>query len=279
MGLIDVILNFACVLLWLNWSSVHLASRRPSPVSLAATLKKADPRRAERWGSLFVLAAVLSIRSLFYWNVGSASNWTPSLELGVISLPFRSDYLWRMVLFSFLSFGLLLGGLYSWLLLISVINRKVTNDDPFQKLVRVHLGWVEHWPTAVKLFLPMIVTAVLWGFGSPALVQMGIVPTPTSSTHVWQQALVLGAASFLVWRLLVLFLCILYMLNSYVYLGKSHLWQYVDTTGANLLAPLRQLPMRIGKLDLAPILAIVVVLLVTHWAARGLPAVFQRLPF
>ena len=280
MGLIDVILNLACVLLWLNWSSVHLVSaRRPSPVSLAATLRKAEPRWGGRWGSLLGLFGVLSARSLFYWKVGSASNWTPNLELGVVSLPFRSDYLTRMILFSFLSFMLVLGCLYAWLLLISIINRKVPNDEPLQKLVRLHLGWIEHWPPAVKVLLPLLIAALAWGLGSPALVRMGIVPPPSSPTHTWQQALVLGVTSFLTWKSLVLLLCVLYMINSYVYLGKSRFWQYVNTTGSNLLRPLRRLPVRIGKLDFSPLLAMGLVLVVAHWAGYFLPRIFQRLPF
>src|SRR5689334_10871680 len=104
MGVIDFILNLACLLLWLSWRSFPIAQLEKSPpVTLASTLKKAEPRRARRWVPLASLAAVLFIRSLFYWNVGSALNWTPVLELGVISLPFRSDYLGRIFLYSLLS--------------------------------------------------------------------------------------------------------------------------------------------------------------------------------
>jgi uncharacterized protein YggT (Ycf19 family) len=280
MGLIDAILNLACVLLWLNWSSVHLAaSRRPSPVSLAATLRKAEPRGGGRWGSLAAVFAVLLFRSIFYWNVGSASKWTPTLELGVMSLPFRSDFPGRMLLFSVLSFALVLGGLYAWMLLISVINRRVPNDDPFQRLVRIQLGRLDHWPPAVKLALPAAVTALAWGLGAPALARMGIVPHPESTGHVWQQALVLGITSILVWKLLVLSVCVLYIVTNHVYLGKSPFWHFVNTTGANLLAPMRKWPLRVGKLDLSPILALGVVLLAAHWADAGLPCLFQRLPF
>lgn len=279
MGLIDAILNLACLLLWLNWSAVHLgARRRPSPVSLAATLRKAEPRGGGRWGSLVAVFGVLLFRSMFYWNVGSASNWTPSLELGVMSLPFRSDYPGRMLLFSVLSFALVLGGLYAWLLLISVINRRVPNDHPFQRLVRDQLGWVEHWHPALRLALPVIVTMLVWGFGSPALVGMGIVPQPESTGHVWQQAAVLGISSLSVWKLPLLAICLLYMVHSHVYLGKSHFWGYINLTGANLLAPLRRWPMRIGKVDLAPLLAMIIVLLVAHWANAALPCLFERLP-
>ena len=125
MGIIDLILNLVCLLLWLNWRSLHIATpEKAPPVSLAATLKKADPRRGSRWASLAFLVALLGARGVFYWNVGTAINWTPSLRLGMVSLPFRSDYFWRIQLFSALSFGLVLAVLYAWILLVSVINRR-----------------------------------------------------------------------------------------------------------------------------------------------------------
>jgi uncharacterized protein YggT (Ycf19 family) len=280
MGLIDLILNVACALLWFNWRSLRFASlEKPPPVSLAATLKKAGPRRQAGWIPIISLVALVGTRGLFYWNVGSALNWTPSLELGVISLPFRSDYLGRMLLYSWLSFGLVLAGLYDWLLLISIVNRKVSNDEPAQKLVRWHLRWVERWPVWLKFMLPMILTTLLWGLANPGLVQLGMVPAPLSRSHLWQQALLLGLNSFLIWKLLIVAICVLYLVNSYVYLGNSYFWTYLNIMGSNLLRPLRRLPVCIGKVDLAPVLAIVLVLSLAYWAARWLPAVFQRLPF
>src|SRR5262245_12920488 len=101
MGLLDSTLNLACLLLLLNWRAHRIAPlEKPSPVSLAATLKKAEPRRNGGWLSLVVLVTILILRSFFYWNVGTALNWTPSLHLVVLQLPFRSDYLSRMFLFS-----------------------------------------------------------------------------------------------------------------------------------------------------------------------------------
>jgi uncharacterized protein YggT (Ycf19 family) len=279
MRLIDWILNLACLLLWFNWRSVRFAAlEKSSPVSLAATLKKAGPRRGAPWAALVSLLAILGVRSLFYWNVGSALNWTPTVELGVISLPFRSDYLGRMLLYSGLSFGIFLAVVYAWLLLISSINRKVPNDEPAQKLVRWHLGWLERWPVWLKLVLPMLFTTFLWGLANPGLVQMGIVPAPVSRGHLWQQALLLGINSFLSWKLLVIGICALYLINSYVYLGNSYLWTYLNLTGANLLSPFRRLPLCVGKVDFSPVLAIGLVLLVTHEASRFLPRIFQRLP-
>src|SRR6185436_15778701 len=123
MDAIDWILNLACVLLWLNWRSIRFASVPQSiGVSLVGTLRRAEPVRVPRWSSLAALIALLLVRCVFYSQIGSAVNWTPSLQLGVVTLPFRSDYWPQMLLFSFFGFGLWLCGLYSWLLLVSVVN-------------------------------------------------------------------------------------------------------------------------------------------------------------
>jgi uncharacterized protein YggT (Ycf19 family) len=73
-------------------------------------------------------------------------------------------------------------------------------------------------------------------------------------------------------------ICVLYLVNSYVYLGNSYFWTFINLTGSNLLRPFRALPLRVGKVDLAPLLLIVLVLALSHWAALWLPAIFQRLP-
>src|ERR1019366_4714681 len=112
---------------------------------------------------------------------------------------------------SWLSFALVLAGLYGWVLLISIVNRKVPNDEPAQKLVRWHLRWVERWPVWLKFMIPMILTTLLWGLANPGLVELGIVPAPLSRSHLWQQALLLGLNSFLIWKLLIVAVCVLYL--------------------------------------------------------------------
>jgi uncharacterized protein YggT (Ycf19 family) len=282
MDIFNLLLNIAGLLLWLNWRSLHLAPapERAPAISLVSTLRKAEqPGRAARWASLAGLVLLLVTRSVLYWHIGSAVNWTPRLELGAINLHFRSDYFLRMLSFSFLSFAVILGGFYAWLLLVSFLNRRVSGDDPFQRLVRLHLGTVERWPSTLKLLLPMILVALLWGLASPVLVELGVAPNPSSAWHRWQQALLLGITSLLLWKFLLLGLCSLYLINCYVYLGRSSFWSFVQTTGSNLLWPLRRFPICVGKLDLSPLVAIALVLLLANWVADWLPRVYQQLPF
>ena len=139
-NLVDFILNLVAVLLWLNWRAVRLtAATQPSVLSLASALKRAEPRRPNRWLYFGALILLLVLRSLFYWQVGSSISWTPAVHLGAISLHFRSDYFGRMLLFSAFSFALALGIFYLWLLLLVMVNRNVPNADPVQRIVRLHL--------------------------------------------------------------------------------------------------------------------------------------------
>jgi hypothetical protein len=82
------------------------------------------------------------------------------------------------------------------------------------------------------------------------------------------------------------------------------IWEYLQTTGRNLIAPLQVLPLRAGKVDLTPIVGMALVsalamLLASGWNVGGswwlpksiregipelvrvgvLPWLFQRLPF
>jgi uncharacterized protein YggT (Ycf19 family) len=67
-----------------------------------------------------------------------------------------------------------------------------------------------------------------------------------------------------------------------VYLGAHPIWNFVNTVGRWLLQPLRPLPLRLGRMDFAPVLGIALVfalsLLLEH-KRFGLPALYQRLPF
>src|SRR5687768_6248653 len=99
MWLINLILNFVCLLLWFKWREKGRETFVPG-ISLVTTLKKAT-RRYPPILFFLILLAVLTLRPIVYWQLGSALNWTPQISLGVISLPFRSDYFGRIFLFSF----------------------------------------------------------------------------------------------------------------------------------------------------------------------------------
>jgi len=281
MGLIDFILNLAGVLLWLNWRSVRFDPLvKTTPATLVGTLRRAEPHRLKRWHLLTALGALLLLRALLYWQIGSAVDWTPSLYLGGIdiAIPFRSDNWWRMLLFSGLSFALTLAVCYLWLLLLSLVNRRAAETDPVQKLVRLHLGRVDRWPWPVKSLLPLLVSLSLWCLLSLFLARLGIIPPARSQTHRLEQALVIGLGSYLSWKYLIGGLLALHLVGSYVYLGNQPLWSFIALTGRNLLTPLRWVPLRLGKVDFAPVVGIALVFFSAELAMRGLTALYQRLP-
>ncbi len=287
MALIDFILNIACLLLWLNWVSIRFDPlARTSAASLVGTLKKTDESGSRQWKYLGSLLALLLVRALAYWQMGTAVNWTPALDLGVVDLPFRSDYPARMFLFSLLSFGSALAVFYLWMLLLSVVNRRVPDTDPLQKLVRLHCKWVERWPQWMKAILPLVLGGLFWLALHPLLARLTIVPENKSATQLFEQAAVIGLGTYLAVKYLIVGILLLHLLHSYVFLGHHAAWNFVDATARNLLAPLRWLPLRIGKVDFLPLAGIALVFFAAElianppaWPPELRPWYYQLLPF
>lgn len=269
MALIDFILNLAGLLLWLNWRSVRfdpLGKRRPA--TLIGTLRRAEPERLRRWHLLAALAGVLLIRAGIYWQIGSATKpvWSGSLDLGVVVPAFASNSFERMLLFSCLSFSLVLGVFYLCLLLFSIL----AGPEPFHRLVRMPLGGVDRWPRWVKLLLPLVVTAAFWWLASWPMASLQVVPAPVSPAHRVEESLVIALGSYLVWKYLIGALLTLHLLNSYIYFGKHPFWAYVNAEAQTLLSPLRRVPLRLDKVDFAPVVGIILVFLFAHFAQNGI---------
>src|ERR1043166_1017808 len=156
MALVDFILNLVGLLLWVTWRSGKFDPvTRPTPVTLAGTLKRAGPNISSRWLYLLALIGLLFFRAVLYWQVGPVVNWTPKLELGAIAVSLRSDFFSRALVFSALSFVLALLVFYLWLLLFSLINGRGAESEPWQKVVRLHLGPIGRWAWPLKLLLPL----------------------------------------------------------------------------------------------------------------------------
>jgi uncharacterized protein YggT (Ycf19 family) len=226
---------------------------------------------------LAIFLALIPGRSLIYWHLGTGVNWTASQSLAVVSLPFRSDYFDRMLLFSCLSLGILLGVFYSSLLVISVANRKLPDSDPYQRLVRSYVKWVDRWPATIRLLLPGLIGAAGWVVLYPLLEKQGIVPAASSPWIIWKQAGVLGLVAFLSWKYVLITVLFLHLLNSYLYLGSNPFWMFINATARNLMHPFRWLPIRLGKFDFVPILLIVLIVFASESAADRLPLIFQRI--
>jgi uncharacterized protein YggT (Ycf19 family) len=279
MALIDFILNLAGLLLWLNWRSVRfdpLGHR--TPATLIGTLRRAEPRRLRRWHLLAALGGLLLLRAVLYWQIGAGVGWAAgTLNLVVTEPSFRSDSFGRILLFSFFSFGLTLGVFYLWLLLLSILAGP--EPLPFHRLVRMPLGAIDRWPQGMKLLLPLLVTAVLWWLASWLLAWLNIIPPLVSPAHRIEESLVIGLGSYLTWKYLIGALLVLHLLNSYIYFGKHPIWPYVNAEARTLLSLLRGIPLRAGKVDFAPLVAMVLVFLASEFAERGLRSLYGKLPF
>ena len=276
MGLINFILNLAALLLWLGWRDMVSDSLLKAATPLARTLRRAGPAGMIRWKYLGGLAGLLLVRALFFYWIGPAVNWSPHLDLGVIVLPFRCELFSRMLLFSALSFGHTLAVFYLSLLVLSLVNRRVTDIEPLQKFVRDHLGRIERLSFLWKLMLPPVAATALWLGLSPLLTHWGIIPSASSLGAMVRQGLLIGVGLCLVWKHVIAGVLLLHFLNNHVYFGRNPLWNYVNLTARRLLAPLGRLPLRIGRMDFTPVAGIVLVYLLAellrHWLPKIYPA-------
>lgn len=277
MSLIDFILNVAGLLLWLNWRSARIALRRPKAVvSITNTVQRADPSVGSGWGSFGALLLLLVLRALFYHTLGPKLQWVPYMDFLALNLPWRSDDLARMLIFSGLSFGLMLFAFYSWLLLLSAVNRSLTETMPVHRWVRYHLGPLERLPAVLKVVLPVLVVLLVWPLAYKGLVALRIAPDINDQAQLWQGSGVLALASLFLWRWLIIGLLAAHLLNTYLYLGEHPFWKYASATASNLLYPFRFL--RAGKLDLAPVLALIAIISASQYLPEQLNYLYKRLP-
>lgn len=229
------------------------------------TLKKAEPPRFKGWQFLATLVLVLGLRALAYWQLGSPVDWTPKLNLGFVVLAFRCEALVSVVLYSLLSYLRFQFIFYFWALVLTSANRAAIDPDPITRLLRLHLGRVSRWPGAAQWLLPCLLGAALWVVLYSPLVHCGVLARVNSFGHLAGQALLVGAALAFSLKWLLPIILLLYTVNSYVYLGSNPLWEFVSATSTNLLGPFHRLPLRVRRVDLTPILLIVLILLLLHW--------------
>jgi uncharacterized protein YggT (Ycf19 family) len=278
MGAVNFILNLAGLLLWLNWRSNRFDPLgRRAPATLMGTLRPATPKKMRRWHLPVFIGSLLLLRAVVYWWIGKETNWAGKLDLGPMVLYFSSSAHWdgffRMTVFSFLSFGLMLGILYVWLLVLSLLAGPL----PIHGLVTIPLGRVDGWPRWAKAILPFVATAMIWWLVAWLLIRLDVL-TPTPPAGRFQQSVLLGLSSYLLWKIPLGAILVLHLLNSYIYFGKHPIWKYANATAQTLMQPLSKLPLRAGKIDFGPVAALVVIFLAAHFAEAGLYRLYARLP-
>ncbi len=276
MSLIDLILNLVGLLLWLAWRGSAVTPAPAPGATLAATIRPAGPAKP-RWIYLIWLIVLLAARSALYWQIGPPVDWVPRLPLGPTTLSFWSNYPARIFLFSALSFAATLGIFYLWLLLLSWIAARSSDAENSRRLLRAHLGSIDRWPNWIKPALPLLVAGACWCALHPLLERLGLVPRPESTWHLVGQGAVIGLAVYLTLKFLLLALFALQLINTYVYLGEFSFWKFVNTATRELLRPIQWLPLNLGKIDLRPIAAIVVVFFAADYTQRELTRLYQHL--
>lgn len=265
MTLINFILDIAGLLLWLSWRSIPFDPlTRATPATLAGTVRRAEPPRLKRWHFLAVLLGLLFVRAIFYWQIGPAVNWTPRLDLGVLALAFGGSAFVTPLLFSILSFARTWIIFHFWLLALAIINGRSTEAGPIQKMILLQLGWVARWPRAVQIVAPALFTAVSWMAVHPLLAWVGMVHRTQSISHLLGQGAILGATIYFTLKNLLPAFLFLYVIVSYVYLGSSPFWNFLSATSRRVLLPLNRLPLHFGRIDFAPLIGIVLILLLLH---------------
>jgi uncharacterized protein YggT (Ycf19 family) len=266
LAIVDFILNLAALLLWLSWRSAHLDPLANStPATLMGTLKKTEPARFKGSQFLAGLVLLLLLRAFVYWELGSPVDWTPKLNLGFIVLAFRSQAFTTVALYSLLSYLRFHVIFYFWLLLLTVANRSTAMPDPITKLVRLHLGRIARWPGVAQLLIPCLLAAGLWFAFHFLLVHSGVTARVNSPAHLAGQACLIATALWLSLKYLLPLLLMLHLINSYVFFGNNPFWDFVSSTSRALLLPLGRLPLRVGRLDLTPLVGALLVLLLLHW--------------
>lgn len=278
MPVLDFILNCAALLLWLNGRSRRLTNLPSVPgIALIATLKSAQRRSAERWPSNLVLAVLLSARAILYWQVGTSARWMPTIPLGPITLHFRNDMFMPMLLFSLLGFLLFFAVFYFSLMFLAAVNRGERENNAWLALIRAHLGPLARWPAPVLLLTPLVVTFLLWLALGPAFGWLQVAAPTSSFNQLAKQALVIGLSAWLPWAYLIGAVFTLHFLASYVYFGRAPFWNFIHAIARQLLRPFAPLPLRLGKLDLAPLLGLALMIAIIIFAPQGLTWLYQRL--
>src|SRR5262249_19804236 len=258
--------NISVLLVWLNWRSMRLDPVANSiPTTLAGTLKTTKPTQLKGWQLLVGLCLLLTLRVVVCREIGAPVDWTPKLDLGLVSLAFRSDNLSTAALYSLLSSLRLIIIFYFWLLVLVAVNRTNTDPDPLERLLRLHLGRLARWPSALQVMLPIVLAAVLWVALQSLLVRYGVVMRATSVVHLVGQGLLIGASLCFSLKYLFPTILILHLVSSYVYLGSNPVWDFLAATSRNILGPLGWIPLRLLKVDFTPVAGVVVVLCLLHW--------------
>jgi len=277
MGILDLTLSVIAVLLWANWQ-MGLSADQKKRVTDLGHVGRTISHKAEpvfSWKTLLPLVAILFLRPFIYWQIGMGIEWNAMLKFGAVSIPFRSDNLLHMMVFSLAGFAQILLIFYSWILFLGLVNYgdNVNENNLLHKGIHIFTKPVIKWPVIFRILLPGMVTAPLWFLFCLILEKINIFPVQTLKS-VFCESLVMGLCAYLPWCHLLALLIFIYFLNSYIYLGGSPIWNYLHFFTRKILTPLYFLPLQISKIDFTPVAGMAIVFLIYENAVKGLSILF-----
>jgi uncharacterized protein YggT (Ycf19 family) len=97
----------------------------------------------------------------------------------------------------------------------------------------------------------------------------------TSFYQLFIQASIIGLDGWMLWQYVIGAVLVLSIVSSYVYLGNAPFWNYINATAQQLLRPFQILPLRLGQVDLAPVLALALLVTVVIFAPAGLASLYK----
>jgi len=250
MELIHLFLNTLCLLLWFDWRTARISEAIPArPATLGGALNRTGGGSSKRNSSLLLLAAILLLRPVLYNALTHGATWTPLTELYVISLPWRSDDVWRMLLFSWVSFGQWMLVAYAWMAALVRVNHMRGEDDPTHRLLHTQLGRLNRLPLAVRLALPALVVCLFWMTFAGLFAKLGMIPVPKSFFHVLGQSMVLGVWHLLIYRWLLVGLLAVHLAQLLVFAGEHPWLRYPRLAARSFSSRFNFMRLVLGRFD------------------------------
>jgi hypothetical protein len=279
MELVNFLLNLFG---WFIWAGAFVfpryAVRSSQPITLLSTLRSESP---QSYGRLFLFAGLLLLiflRAVAYWNFAPPGSALPAVDFGMLSVSFRTDSLVHMICYSLSSFLVFIYVYYLCVFGLSMTCRQRTRVDSIESLINQQLGSAAYWHPGMKLAVTGGVGTLLWILVGAGLIRIQALPETWSLGVIIFQSPFVAASLWFTFFFVILAVIGLHFLNSYVYLGKKILWDFIDETAKFYLLIFRNLPLLVGKFDFAPILGFLTYWLLYRIGDACLRMVFERLP-
>lgn len=279
MLVIDFILNLAAWILLVN-GSMQFGSRKDlqRPLTLLGTLKLPQPSIREAWVLISVALVILIVKSLLLHYLGAPLETTMHLSFLLLNVFFKTGSIVSMVwmgLASFLKFTLMA---YIWIWVLWSLSRKGLAEN-LEESLKSGLGILGRLPNALQPVLLILFGMMGWVVLGLCFGVFGVLPTSIPIPLLIWQALWISLSAWVGVYWLFVLLMILYLIHSYVYLGKWEGWDWLEGVGDRLLFPLKKLPLQWARIDFAPLVFLILNWLIYSTLLRLILFGYQARPF